>query len=119
MKKFLNRKLYIIGNWFAMFGCWWKKLFNMKFDETVIPEGPYCYEPDFEKMNKKSADDYTYYTKHCPYSIYLGRWRGIPINGCSYLGMVTDDDVFADSCKACCVNDSYRYDDYNKLKTDD
>lgn len=59
-------------------------------------------KPDDEK--NANRDNYKhYYIIPCKYYKALGRtW-----NGCSYLGIITDDMVFDDQCKMCHEN----YDD--------
>ena len=69
-----------------------------KYSNLVIPQGHYCYSPDFEK-NKK-AEPFTYHVIPCKYYKTLGKeW-----NGCKYLGIITDDFVFDDQCKMCKEN---------------
>jgi len=77
---------------------WWKLLilFGVKRSTSPIPEGMYCYAPDVEK-NEANQDRLTYYIKPCKYYKTLGR----RYNGCSYLGIITDDMVFDDQCKMC------------------
>jgi len=65
---------------------------------SVIPEGPYCYEPDDEKNANNSSS--TYYVKPCKYYRILGK----QFNGCQYYGEITDDFVFGDKCKMCDIN---------------
>ncbi len=93
-------RLYWFRNLLIML---WSKLlifFKHKYNSKIIPEGPYCYTPDIEKNNKK--EDWTiYYVIPCKYYKTLSKnW-----NGCRYLGIITDDDVFADQCKMC--NENY------------
>ena len=76
---------------------WWKLLilFGVRRSASPIPEGVYCYEPDY--VDTKT---FTYYVKPCKYYKNLGHgW-----NGCSYLGIITDDPVFDDQCKMCSEN---------------
>lgn len=83
----------------------WSKFmlfFGVKKDATKIPEGPYCYAPDYEKNAKENFNSGIYYTKPCPYYKSMGRY-----NGCSFLGHITDDCVFDDQCKICSENDGY------------
>lgn len=80
--------------------------FGYKYDESVVPEGPYCYVPDVEKNKNKKDDDYSYYIKTCDYFVFISREKKC----CKLLGIITDDDVFGDQCKMCKVNDNYRYD---------
>ena len=78
-------------------------LFGKKYDSSVIPEGHYCYTPDFEKI--KASDSFTYYIIPCPYYKTLGKtW-----NGCKYIGIITDDFVFDDQCKICGENYGHDY----------
>lgn len=73
-------------------------LFGVRHSTSVIPEGQYCYTPDYEK--NKIAESCTYYVIPCKYYKTLGkRW-----NGCKYLGIITDDFVFDDQCKMCGKN---------------
>jgi hypothetical protein len=73
-------------------------LFGVRHSTSVIPEGPYCYTPDYEK--NKIAESFTYYVIPCKYYKTLGKkW-----NGCKYLGIITDDFVFNDQCKMCGEN---------------
>ena len=80
---------------------WWKLLFlfGVRRSTLPIPEGPYCYTPDIEK-NEARKDCTTYYIKPCKYYKTLGR----RYNGCSYLGVITDDMIFDDQCKMCGKN---------------
>ena len=80
---------------------WWKLLFlfGVRRSALPIPEGMYCYSPDIEK-NKAKKDFSTYYINPCKYYKNLGR----RYNGCSYLGIITDDMTFDDQCKMCGVN---------------
>ena len=80
---------------------WWKLLFlfGVRRSALPIPEGMYCYNPDIEK-NKAKKDFSTYYINSCKYYKTLGR----RYNGCSYLGIITDDMTFDDQCKMCGVN---------------
>ena len=81
-----------------------KTLFGHKYDESFIPYGQYCYEPDFEKNNNKSDKDIRYYIKPCKYYKSISKnW-----NGCMYLNMITNDFVFDDKCKMCGINDDYK-----------
>lgn len=73
--------------------------FNIKKDNSPIPEGMYCYEPDIEK-NKNRKDFSKYYIKPCKYYKRISK----NYNGCSYLGVITDDMVFDDQCKLCNEN---------------
>ena len=69
--------------------------FGYKYDNSVIPEGLYCYVPDDEKNSKKYSG--TYYIKPCRYYKRIDkRWCG-----CKYLGVITDDFFFRDQCKIC------------------
>ena len=73
-------------------------LFGVRHSTSIIPEGQYCYTPDYEK--NKTAESFTYYVIPCKYYKTLGKmW-----NGCKYLGMITDDFVFDDQCKMCGKN---------------
>jgi len=77
--------------------------FNFKYNNSVIPNGPYCYIPDIEKNNNKDKSDYSYYIKTCPYyKIINSRYCG-----CKYLGIITDDFLLKDQCKFCGENDDY------------
>ena len=83
--------------------------FGKKYDSSFIPEGMYCYKLDDEKNKNKKHDDYHIYLIPCRYYKTLGKhW-----NGCKYLGIITDDDVFDDQCKMCSENfgddDDYDY----------
>ena len=82
----------------------WSKLlikFGIRLDESVIPEGPYCYKPDLEK--NKSETSFDYHIIPCPYYKKISK----NFNGCKYMGIVTDDFVFEDGCKICGVNKGY------------
>lgn len=73
-------------------------LFGVRHSTSVIPVGPYCYTPDYEK--NKIAESFTYYVIPCKYYKTFGkRW-----NGCKYLGIITDDFIFDDQCKMCDKN---------------
>lgn len=75
-------------------------LFGYQYDSSCIPSGPYCYTPDYEKMKNKDSDDFTYYIKPCKYYKRISR----NINGCKYLGVITNDFLFSDMCKLCNKN---------------
>ena len=85
---------------------WWKLLILLGVRRSVlpIPNGMYCYAPDDEKNYTKddslNNNGGSYYIKPCKYYKTLG-YR---YNGCSYLGMITDDMVFGDQCKMCSEN---------------
>ena len=82
---------------------WWKLLFlfGVRRSALPIPDGMYCYAPDIEKNEaRKEAEPYAYYIKPCKYYKTLGR----RYNGCSYLGVITDDMTFDDQCKICSEN---------------
>lgn len=82
---------------------WWKLLFlfGVRRSALPIPYGMYCYAPDIEKSEaRKETEPYVYYIKPCKYYKTLGRM----FNGCSYLGIITDDCVFDDQCKMCSDN---------------
>ena len=76
-----------------------KLFFGVKLDDSIIPNGQYCYTPDYEK-NKVRENFSTYYVKPCKYYKTLTK----NYNGCSYLGIITDDFVFDDQCKMCDKN---------------
>jgi hypothetical protein len=81
---------------------WWKllRLFGYRENTDVIPNGHYCYKPDYHK--NEATDDFTpYYVIPCKYYKKLGIYDW---NGCSYLGIITNDFTFADNCKLCNVN---------------
>lgn len=77
-------------------------LLGLNFNENKIPDGVYCYIPDIEK-NKTRKDFGVYYTKPCVYYKTLGNGY----NGCAYLGIITDDDVFDDQCKMCSIRNEF------------
>lgn len=85
---------------------WWKLLFifGIRRSTSPIPVGMYCYATDDEKnyANDDSLNNHggVYYIKPCKYYKNLGR----RFNGCSYLGIITDDIVFDDQCKICSEN---------------
>jgi hypothetical protein len=83
----------------AIIAFWWR-LLRFTRDESLIPSGQYCYSPDDYK-NEQNTDLGVYYIIPCEYFKYIGRGY----YGCSYLGIVTDDSVFADQCKMC--NENY------------
>jgi hypothetical protein len=80
---------------------WWKLLFlfGVKRSTSPIPEGIYCYSSDIKK-NSTTKNPYPYYIIPCKYYKTLGH----RYNGCSYLGIITDDMVFGDQCKMCNEN---------------
>ncbi len=80
---------------------WWKLLFlfGVRRSALPIPEGMYCYAPDDEKNAKATSFKY-YYIKPCKY--YKTLWSSF--NGCSFIGIITDDCVFDDQCKMCSEN---------------
>ena len=69
--------------------------FGKKYDPSVIPEGVYCYSPDIVK----NGDFFTCNIIMCPY------YKGISnhVNGCKFMGKITDDFQFDDACKMCNV----------------
>lgn len=73
--------------------------FGKKYDISVIPHGLYCYYPDFEK--NKISDSHHYYIIPCKYYKKISK----NYNGCKYLGMITNDDIFGDQCKICKIHD--------------
>ena len=76
--------------------------FGFKYDNSVIPEGPYCYAPDERKNEPR--EPMIYYIIPCKYFLPLSRhWTA-----CKYLGIMTDDFVFRDQCKMCGENDDYK-----------
>lgn len=76
------------------------RIFGVRRSTLLIPKGMYCYTPDIEK-NEAIKSCTTYYIKPCKYyKTFWGRY-----NGCSYLGVITDDPTFDDQCKICGVND--------------
>lgn len=80
-------------------------LLGHKYSATVIPHGAYCYTPDIEK--NKTREFSVYYIIPCKYYKTIGeRW-----NGCKYLGLITDDFIFADQCKLCGENNDFNGDD--------
>lgn len=72
-------------------------LFGYKYDPSCIPSGQYCYEPDYTKNQKKDTNDFYYYINPCKYYKRVTN----QVNGCKYLGMITDDFLFYDMCKFC------------------
>ena len=90
--------IYLAKNLASML---WGKLlllFGVGRSTLPIPEGMYCYTPDIEK-NEARKDCNIYCVKPCKYYKILGR----RYNGCSYLGVITDDPTFDDQCKICGV----------------
>ena len=66
-----------------------------RHDASVIPNGLYCYTPDYVSNNP-----FGYHVKPCPYYKIINKhW-----NGCKYLGIITDDPIFNDQCKMCSEN---------------
>ena len=58
-------------------------LFGISHTPSVIPKGEYCYSfKDGVIIN-------------CPYYKQLGK----ELNGCKYIGVITDDSIFDDMCK--------------------
>lgn len=96
MKKYIIWSRDIIGI------LWWKLLilFRIRRSSSPIPKGVYCYASDIEKNKNKNEDDFSHYIKLCKYYKFLGHGY----NGCSYLGIITDDSVFGDQCKMCGKN---------------
>jgi hypothetical protein len=68
-----------------------------KYSEDEIPDGPYCYK--LLSVNKGKCK-----IKKCIY------YKTLPkgYNSCNFLGLVTDDIVFDDQCKACGIKEDYR-----------
>ena len=64
-------------------------LFGISHTPSVIPKGEYCYSFNHKKK-----------IVHCPYYKTLGK----ELNGCKYLGIITDDYIFDDMCKICDEN---------------
>lgn len=93
----MKRKIKYIENLLTMIFSMIKLFFGYSYSPSIIPKGLYCYEPDDEK--NKSCENFVYYIKTCKYYKRIGEW-----NGCQYLGIITDDFVFADKCKMCNKN---------------
>jgi hypothetical protein len=106
LKQEISDIKYWLNNLFIMLrSIIYVRIFKKEYDKSIIPEGQYCYTPDFEK-NESEPDSmknngFTYYTKPCLYYRTLGN----RYNGCQYLGIITDDLTFDDQCKICCEND--------------
>ena len=64
--------------------------FGTSHSPSVIPKGEYCYG-----INLKEGA-----VIRCPYYKPLGK----ELNGCKYLGVITDDSIFDDMCKICNEN---------------
>ena len=64
--------------------------FGLSHSPSVIPNGEYCYG-----INLKQG-----VIIRCPYYKPLGK----ELNGCKYLGIITDDSIFDDMCKICDEN---------------
>ena len=90
--------LFLIKNLLTIF--YGKIIFflGLKQKKHIIPKGMYCYSPDFKK--NENSNDLIYYVIRCPYYKFL--WKHW--NGCSYLGIITDDFAFDDQCKICGEN---------------
>lgn len=75
------------------------RLFKIKRDESVIPEGSYCYVWDEEKNKAQPIDGY--WIKSCKY------YRNISENNraCLYTGFVGFDFCLYDQCKICGVKE--------------
>jgi len=65
-------------------------LFGISHSKSVIPKGEYCYSFNLKDVAIIS----------CPYYKPLGK----ELNGCKYLGVITDDSIFYDMCKICNEN---------------
>lgn len=107
----MKHKFIIVRNWIQMVGYWILGKLDIQLSKEPIPEGtPYCYLPDEDKNNERELG--TFYIKPCKYYKHLGG----DLNGCGYLGIVTDDSVFDDQCKMCGekegFGDDYVSDDY-------
>lgn len=89
-------KIYIEIYWLSLL--YW---FGVKPSSDGIPEGPYCYVPDFEKNSNKDKDDHYYYIKTCKYYRGLRGYKA----GCAYMGFVGNDLLLWDKCKICGEND--------------
>jgi hypothetical protein len=72
--------------------------FGFKYNSSIIPNGEYCYTPNYKK--NKNSNPFTYYVIPCPYYKTLGE----NLNGCKYLSIITDDYIFDDQCKICNKN---------------
>jgi hypothetical protein len=74
-------------------------LFGVIHSNSVIPFGQYCYTPNHEK--NKASKTFAYHIIPCKYYKTLGK----KLNGCKYLGIITNDFIFDDQCKMC--NENY------------
>lgn len=77
------------------------KLFNIKYDTSVIPTGMYCYTNDIER-NKTNPLTEGYWTKTCPYYRSTNETKGI---ACTFEGFYGFDVCLNDQCKICGINE--------------
>jgi hypothetical protein len=77
------------------------KWLHIKRDESVIPEGEYCYTPNYEKNTFKTlTEEGVYYIKPCKYfKCLLGDYHA-----CIFIGCITNNFLLADQCKICGKN---------------
>lgn len=99
----MDKYLYWSRNWIKIL--WWSFIIKLgyKRSKDPIPQGVYCYKPDDEK-NRKNKNNSVFFVEPCKYYKTLGN----RYNGCSYLGIITDDMVFDDQCKMCDIKEQCR-----------
>ena len=73
-------------------------LLGISKDTSVIPEGAYCYNIDFERDEKEPREDGGHWVRYCPYFRWTRENRGM---GCTYTGYYGFDLCLYDSCKIC------------------
>lgn len=99
-----NKINYLFKSIINIISLLWSKIisgFGYKYDESVIPYGPYCYKPDDKRnINYGKDGEFVYYTIPCRYYKIINKnW-----NGCKFYGIITDDYLFDDRCKMCNIN---------------
>lgn len=106
MKEKISDIIHLIKSYIIVWFNWLLIKLGYKHNETVVPEGPYCYVPDIEKNElERSKENYgVYYVKPCKYFVKASR----NISGCKLLGYIGDDFLLNDQCKLCSINDDYK-----------
>jgi len=89
------KRLILIGNLFSILFSKILIFFGYKYDESVIPEGAYCYTPKRDSNTKLS-----YAIEPCPYYKDISMYFA----GCKFLGNFYTDLEFFDQCKMCDIN---------------
>ena len=97
-----NKYLYRIKNFSSVIYWRFLLLFGIKQSSEYIPDGHYCYS--LERLPEAQVGIIQQYKYHqCKYYKPIGKH----LNGCAYLGVITNDIIFDDQCKICGENKKY------------